>query len=84
MADAGCWGCVIGILLAPVIAIIIVVGQHQAVGKARAMLDGRVEPNLTDIGFCLGQLGAKQDAEAIDLVRRLEELRERLTRGEGP
>ena len=75
-------GCLIALVAAPVIIIAALMGQGATVRKARAMLDGRQPARLQDIESCLRQLGPQHDAEAIDLVRRLEGLREKMIRGE--
>ncbi len=73
----GC-GCVlvlIGMGLAVPVAIVVVLAQGAAKRKAKAILTGERPATRLDIDDCLRTLGSQQDAESIELVRRLTALR---------
>ena len=76
-------GCVIGLVLAVPVALLVVIMQGSAKRRGWQMVRGERKATIRQIDECLKALGTMNDAEAIELARRLAELRDKITDAEG-
>ena len=68
------FGCLLGLLVAPVVAILVYRNQRRARALAWQIIrQGRGLPQ--DIDACIAALSGGEDAESVELVRRLMELK---------